>query len=150
MKLLNQKWINRWMGMCDHISLWSEDESTKVGCVVVSRDMDLLSIGWNGLARGVKNKKERNERPLKYKFFEHAERNAIANSSRNGVSLKNSILFVPQYPCADCSRLIIQSGIKEVYVKESELNTEFAKRWKDDILISEDMMTESGIIIWKV
>jgi dCMP deaminase len=49
------KWHNRWMNMVNLISSYSEDNSTKVGCVIVSKQNDLLSIGWNGLCRGIQN-----------------------------------------------------------------------------------------------
>jgi len=147
---MKEKWINRWFSMCEILSSWSEDESTKVGCVVVSKTNDLLSIGWNGLPRGIKHTTDKNERPLKYKFFEHAESNAVANSSRNGISLKDSILFIPHFPCSTCARLIIQSGISEVYVKKTLLDSEFAKRWEDEIRISTELLHEAGIIIHKI
>jgi dCMP deaminase len=143
---INDKWHNRWMEMVKVISSYSEDNSTKVGCVIVSKQNDLLSIGWNGLCRGIQNEEYKNERPIKYKFFEHAERNAIYNSSRNGISLKGSTLYVSYWPCCDCTRAIIQSGI-DVIVINKDYDEGFKQRWKDDIEISKNMLNECNIEI---
>lgn len=137
------------MNMANLISSFSEDLSTKVGCVIVSKENDLLSIGWNGLCRKIKNEEYKNERPIKYKFFEHAERNAIYNSSRNGISLKNSTLYVLYWPCSDCCRAIIQSGIDTVVINK-HYNEDFKKRWAEDIVISKNMLAEAGILVIEV
>ena len=95
----------------------SKDPSTKVGCVIVGQDNAVLSMGFNGFPRGVEESlPERWERPMKYSWVEHAERNAIFNAARVGVSLNNARAYInwEPKPCADCTRALIQAGIKEV------------------------------------
>lgn len=96
----------------------SKDPSTKVGCVIVSQDNVVLSMGYNGFPRGVRESEltGRWDRPEKYFWVEHAERNAIFNAARNGIRLmgaKAYLNFEPK-PCADCSRALIQAGITEI------------------------------------
>lgn len=121
------------------ISLKSKDPSTKVGCVIVSQDNVVLSMGFNGFPRGIHecvtddynlakfNQSrppaadgqliaDRWERPAKYSWIEHAERNAVFNAARHGTKLfgaKAYLNFEP-YPCADCTRALIQAGIVEI------------------------------------
>jgi len=95
----------------------SKDPSTKVGCVIVNDDNVILSMGFNGFPRGIDEHVDaRWQRPEKYHWVEHAERNAIFNAARVGVSLNNSKAYLnwEPKPCADCTRALIQAGIKEV------------------------------------
>jgi len=108
MHVLNEKWINRFLEMATLVSNWSKDKSTKVGAVIVSPDGDPISFGYNGFPRGVLELPERDERPDKYDYSEHAERNAIYLSRRD---LRGSVMFCTHFPCCDCARGIIQSGI---------------------------------------
>ena len=93
----------------------SKDRSVKVGCVIVNdRQVDLVR-GWNGFPRGVDDDvEERHQRPAKYDWTEHAERNAIYNAASEGVALRGATIYITHTPCADCARAIIQSGIKRV------------------------------------
>ncbi len=109
-----KKWVNRFLGLCDHVSSWSEDRDFQVGCVIVGPGQEVRATGYNGLPRGVKSDDdERFDRKSGEKFFwiEHAERNAIYNASRSGADLSGCTLYVNRFPCADCGRGIIQSGI---------------------------------------
>ena len=96
----------------------SKDPSTKVGCVIVGDDNAVLSMGFNGFPRGINElDKRRWKRPEKYHWVEHAERNAIYNAARNGINLNGARLYLnwePRGICADCTRALIQVGIKEV------------------------------------
>ena len=116
----------------------SKDPSTKVGCVLVGEDNAVLSMGFNGFPRGVREEynfverhphadpalaitmpkldPERWDRPAKYSWVEHAERNAIYNAARHGIRLAGARAYLnwePQ-PCADCTRALIQAGIVEI------------------------------------
>jgi len=138
---MKDKWRKRFNKLAREVSLWSEDNSTQVGAVIVNDENDILSMGWNGLPRGVELTEERLERPTKYLFFEHAERNAIYNATRNGVSLKDTVLVVSFYPCSDCARAIIQAGIKTVYfngIIQSDV-------WNVSNKASADMFREAGV-----
>lgn len=108
------KWDKRFFDLCDLVASWSEDTSRKIGAVVIGPSHEIRSIGFNGLPRGVKNTPEVNSRENgeKYYWFEHSERNAIYNAARMGVSLKGCIIYCNLFPCSDCARAIIQSGIE--------------------------------------
>lgn len=99
----------------------SKDRSTKVGCVLVGEDNEVLSIGFNGFPRGVDDSiEERYERPQKYEWTEHSERNAIYNAARQGIRLKGSRAYFAWMspPCADCTRALIQAGIVELIMPD--------------------------------
>ncbi|MDO6726060.1 dCMP deaminase family protein [Cognatishimia sp. 1_MG-2023] len=110
-------WDQRFFELCDLISSWSEDESRKVGAVIVGKANEIRSTGYNGLPRGV-SASDRNRQSHrdgeKYFWFEHAERNAIYNAARVGIPLDNCIIYSSVFPCADCARAIVQSGISEL------------------------------------
>lgn len=107
-------WTRRFMQLCDHIANWSEDRDFQVGCVIVGPEArEIRATGYNGLPRRVLADGARFDRASGEKFywFEHAERNAIYNAARAGVSLAGCTAYVNRFPCADCGRALIQSGI---------------------------------------
>lgn len=112
--MFSDKWISRFLNMADNVSSWSKDPSTKVGAVIVDDRKRIISVGYNGFPRGINDSTERyNDRPLKYSFVSHAERNALDNAD---VPLKDTTMFVTLMPCSDCAKGIIQRGIKTVVV----------------------------------
>lgn len=124
--------------------LFSKDPSTKVGCIILAPEsLQILSMGYNGMPRGVDETiKERWERPQKLMWCEHAERNAIANASRHGTPLENGIAIITMFPCADCARLLIQSGIKTIVSKEPNL---VDSKWSVSFTFSLQMFKEADI-----
>ena len=95
----------------------SKDPNTQVGCCIVSRQNKILSIGYNGFPMGVSDDVfpwSRDGEPLmtKYPYVTHSELNAILNY--RGGSLEGAILYVSLFPCNECAKAIIQSGIKTV------------------------------------
>lgn len=102
------------MNVAHTVAAKSKDPSTKVGCVIVGPDNEPRSFGWNGFPRGVEDKPERMERPIKYDWTVHAEANAIANAARVGIPLKGARLYCTHFCCKDCAGLVIQAGIVEV------------------------------------
>jgi len=112
------QWSRRFMGLCDHIASWSEDRDFQVGCVIVDPNGQFVrATGYNGLPRGVSADDDaRFDRASGEKFFwiEHAERNAVYNAARSGVSLAGCTAYVNRFPCADCGRALIQSGITQI------------------------------------
>lgn len=110
-------WHEFYIVLCSAWSQKSKDRSTGVGAVIVGPDNEQRSAGYNGFPRNVDDdRRERHDRPLKYEFTEHAERNAIYNAARMGTSLDGCRMYLNWYPlpCPDCARAIIQSGIVEV------------------------------------
>ena len=138
-------WDDLFMSMVYLIAMKSKDESTHIGAVVVGPDHEIRSVGYNGFPRGINDYvAKRQERPLKYKFFEHGERNSIYNAALIGVSLKNCKMYTNGIPCTDCARAIIQSGIKEVVVDE-EWNDGNKGRWKGEADLTLIMFNESNV-----
>ena len=144
--MFTQKWHYRFMEVANLISTWSKDTSTKTGAIVVGPDKEIRATGYNGFCRGVDDDViERLERPTKYDFFEHAERNAIYNACLTGVSLKGCVLYATHAPCTDCARAIIQSGIKTVVTNELDLTNAPTGTWRDKLEYSAQMFKEAGI-----
>jgi dCMP deaminase len=108
-------WDKRFLELALLVASWSKDRSRKVGCVIVGPDREVRTLGYNGFPRGVDDDLEsRHVRPIKYQWTEHAERNAIYNAARVGVSLKGCTAYLPWFPCIDCARAIAQVGIAEL------------------------------------
>ena len=95
-------WTEYFLGIAEQVKLKSKDESTQIGSVIVGMDNEILSTGYNSFPRGLDDSRpERQERPVKYNYIEHSERNAIFNAARIGVSLKNSTIYLTAgLPCA--------------------------------------------------
>ena len=110
-------WDEYFMGVAMLSGMRSKDPNTQVGCCIVSQENKILSMGYNGLPIGCSDDDfpwEREGEPLetKYLFTAHSELNAILNYG--GGSLRGAKLYVSLFPCNECAKAIIQSGIKEV------------------------------------
>lgn len=139
-------WDARWLQVADHIATWSKDRSTQVGCVIVGNANQVLSMGYNGFPRGVNDDiEERHDRPDKYLWTEHAERNAIYNAARTGTALAGSTMYLPWYPCADCARAIIQSGISTLVATAPVLGAN--PQWDHDFEVSKEMLLEGKVVV---
>lgn len=139
-------WTEYFLGIAEQVKLKSKDKSTQIGAVIVGEDNEVLSVGYNSFPRGCNDDlDERQERPEKYFWFEHAERNAIYNAARIGIPLKGSKIYLSsQIPCMDCARAIIQSGIKTVYCKSYHTTHNEAK-WKESCDKSKTLFDECGV-----
>lgn len=125
----------------------STDPSTQNGAILLTKNGEILS-GANHFPKGVLDLPERWERPIKYNYVEHAERNVILKACREGICTNGAIMFCPWFSCSDCSRAIIQAGITEVIGHDflmNDENNELVKRWKDSVSIGLSMLTESGV-----
>ncbi len=131
-------WDEYFMGIALLSAQRSKDSNTQVGACIVSREKKILSLGYNGMPTGCDDDDmpwERDGDPIntKYMYVCHAELNAILN--RGDVSLSDSILYVTLFPCNECAKAIIQSGIKEiVYMSDKyadQANTIVSKRLFD-------------------
>ena len=145
---MSDKWDIRFLDLAEHISAWSKDPSTKVGCVIVGEDRESRSTGFNGFPRGIDDDEERlHNRDLKYPLICHAEENAIMHAARIGVSLKGSVAYVTWPPCSRCARSLIQAGINEVIYRDG---MEIPERWMDDFNTSTAMFKEAGVAVRKI
>lgn len=117
-RILN--WDDYFMSMVYLVAAKSKDERTHIGAVVVGPDKEIKSTGYNSFVRGLNdNTRERQEKPEKDYWFEHAERNAIYNATLIGTSLKGCKIYTNGIPCMDCARGIVQAGIVEVIVDKN-------------------------------
>lgn len=128
-----------------HAELFSKDPSTKVGALMLDPETyDVLSSGYNGMPRKIdESRPERWERPTKYMYVEHAERNAIYNAVRKRVSLEGAVAVVTMHPCADCARGLIQVGITKLVTKRP--TPELIDRWGAHFDVSQEMLAEAGV-----
>ena len=145
---VSNKWDRRFLHLASHISDWSKDPSTKVGCVVVGSDREIRSTGFNGFPRGIEDDPTRlGDRDQKYPLICHAEENAIMHAARVGVSLKGCVAYVTWPPCTRCARSLIQAGVVEVVFPE---NIDVPERWVADFDMSMSMMKEAGLEVRSV
>lgn len=139
------RWVEYFRTLSHTIKLKSKDKYTQIGVVIVGKDHEIVSTGYNSFPRGIDdNMSERQERPEKYFWFEHAERNAIYNAARIGVSTKGTTMYLScGIPCADCARGIINSGITRIFVERGD--TTKGSQWKESQEKSWDMFTEAKV-----
>ena len=127
-------WGDRYTHLAKEVSTWSKDPSTKVGAVVIGKDGQVLSQGYNGFPRGIRDSNSRfKNRERKLELVVHAEMNAIYNACLSGISLKGSTLYVYGLPiCNECAKGIIQVGIKKVVAMRPKVyNTQWDKSIKN-------------------
>ena len=123
-------WDEYFMGIAKLSSMRSKDPSTQVGACIVGDDNRILSIGYNGTPNGFDDEYfpwDREGAPLdtKYLYVCHAEMNAILNYRGNRKELENAKIYVDLFPCNECAKIIIQSGIKKVvYLSDKYAQTE--------------------------
>lgn len=140
-------WDQYFYGFAKHAASRSKDLSTHIGAVIVDEHRGLVSSGYNSFPAGLKDDlPERQERPEKYFWFEHAERNAILTAARRGVRLDSCTMYLNCFvPCTDCARAIIQSGIKEVVLGTSHQSQK--KKWLEAAERSLVMFQEAGVVL---
>ena len=136
--------LRKFLPVAEAISDLSKDRSTKVGAIALGPHFDIRATGYNGMPRGCnENDMSRHERPEKYLWFEHAERNLVYNAARNGVKLEGCTLIVtPLPPCMDCARAIVQSGF--VRVIAASRMTENSK-WRESVEYARRLFAECGV-----
>ena len=121
----------------------SKDPSTQVGACIVSPDNIIISTGYNGMPKGCSDedfpwaRSAECENDTKYPYVVHAELNAILNA--NGRDLRGATVYVALFPCNECAKAIIQSGIKEVVY--------LSDKYKDTMgnLASKKMLDAAGV-----
>lgn len=140
-------WDEYFMGIALFSAMRSKDPSTQVGACIVNDDNKIMSVGYNGFPRGCSDDEFPWERSgdssndTKYPFVCHAELNAILNSGGN--NLAGSRIYVTLFPCNECAKSIIQSGIKEViYISDKYAETE-------GTLASKKMLISAGVKLTK-
>ena len=118
-------WDEYFMAIAKLSAKRSKDPSTQVGACIVSSDNRILSIGYNGAPNGFDDEKfpwarEGENLNTKYPYVCHAEMNAILNYRGSKKDLEDAKIYVDLFPCNECAKEIIQSGLKEVYYLEDK------------------------------
>lgn len=118
-------WDEYFMGVSYLSGMRSKDPNTQVGACIVGKDNRILSMGYNGFPNGCSDEefpwdREGAELEIKYPYVAHSELNAILNY--RGGSLEGSKLYVSLFPCNECAKAIIQSGIRTVVYDQDKYN----------------------------
>lgn len=120
-------WDKYFMGVALLSAMRSKDPDTQVGCCIVNDENKIIGIGYNGVPKTISDddlpwNREGDFLNTKYPYVVHAEANALLNSTRD---LKNSRVYVTLFPCNECAKLLIQSGVKEViYLDDKHHDTD--------------------------
>lgn len=139
------KWDSRFIGLAKQIGEWSKDHDRKVGSIIVGPNREIRSAGYNGFPRGVNDDNSaRHAIPAKYLWTEHPERNAIYNAAHVGIPLEACTIYVTGFPCMDCARAIVQSGIITVVAYEPDFDN---PKWGEDYRNTVTMFSEVGTYV---
>ena len=135
-------WDEYFMGIALLSSMRSKDPSTQVGACIVNSEKRILSMGYNGMPRCCSDDEfpwDKNENPLdsKYLYVCHAELNAILNCASGNV--RGCTVYTTLFPCNECAKAIIQSGIAEVVYMSDKYSD------SDSVLASKRMFTTAGV-----
>ena len=132
------------MGLAHFTSLRSHDSQTKVGCVIVNSDNQVVSMGYNGFPRGVDDSSLPTIRPYKYPFMVHSEENAVANLTiATGDELK---IYLTHYPCYRCAKLLWQFNVRKWFVEKENL---VISACKEDRKVY-NLLVENGLEILEI
>jgi dCMP deaminase len=133
--------------LADQAKTKSCDKHTKLGAIIIDINGNVLIESCNTMPTGIKITDERLERPIKYQYIEHAERNACFYASKHGIKLEGTIMCMScnPIPCTECARAIIQSGIKMIIGRDIE--NVASKKWDDSCNFALDLLKEADIII---
>jgi dCMP deaminase len=141
---MRPSWTDYFLGLAKVVSLRSHDIHTKHGCVITDQNNRVLGVGYNGFPRGLKDKELPLERPLKYHWMVHSERNALSNCV---VRPDNGIAYVTGQCCNDCIVALWQEGIKTVNMIDDHGTHLFDKDAKQRF---DTFVSMSGIQINKI
>ncbi len=137
-------WDEYFMGVSMISAMRSKDPSTQVGACIVSKENRILSMGYNGAPNGYDDDnfpwdREGDPKETKYLYVVHAERNAILNFRGERRDLVDAKIYVDLFPCNECAKEIIQSGIKEViYLCDKYAST-------DEVIVSKHLFDECKV-----
>lgn len=135
-------WDEYFMGVAKLSAKRSKDPNTQVGCCIVNQDKRIVAVGYNGMPMGCNdddfpwNVREGALNDTKYAYVVHAELNAILNAT---TPLKGCTLYVTLYPCNECTKAILQSGIKEIVFEDNKYEG------KDFDLASKKMLQSANV-----
>lgn len=125
----------------------SPDPSTQNAAILLDPvSLELVSTGFNAFPEGVQYSDERWERPAKYDFIEHAERNSIFRAAKRGLQTGGTIMVCPWAACSDCARAIVCAGVKKL-VRHKDASDRSPERWIESIKVADTILHEGGVEI---
>lgn len=128
-----------WLDAAELFSRRSKDPSTRCGAVAVSPAGILLSGGWNGFPRGMRDDERLDDREVKLDFMVHAELNCILNASRVGASLLGATMYVHGLqPCHRCAVAIVQAGIAHVRFRSPVTKADWAASFEKSRVVFDE------------
>lgn len=143
-----------------HAAIASDDLSNQNAAVIFDpTETNIFALAANSIPYGVHKTDQRiKERPTKYAYIEHAERNSIYKAAREGRCLRNCVMVCPWFACADCARAIVQSGIRKVYGHKQRLELTnvgrdkvvdvTTNRWVKTVEDGDVILQEAGIELY--
>ena len=142
-------WDEYFMSIAKLSAMRSKDPNTQVGACIVSNDNRILSIGYNGAPNGFADEKfpwgrDGENLNTKYPYVCHAELNAILNYRGSKKDLESAKIYVDLFPCNECAKIIIQSGIKEVIYLSDKYAT------SENNIASRRLLEECGVTYKKL
>lgn len=140
----NAKYLKFWP-IVEAVASMSKDPSTKVGAIALDENLNIIATGFNGFPRGVNDDPSRYaDRETKLRLVSHAEQNLIAQAAYGGRSLRGATLLVSSlYPCSNCAKSIIQSGVSRVISPPPDTS----ERWREESQWAKIMFNESHVEI---
>ncbi len=144
-------WDVYYLEICKVVGSRSKDPNTQLGCIIVGPAHEIRSTGYNSFPRGIRDDvPERLERPAKYLWIEHAERNAICNAARAGTATEGCTIYVEIMPCMDCARAIVQAGISQVVISAGRMAQYSSEYYDQHFGLVEVLFSEAGVKVRKV
>jgi dCMP deaminase len=141
------KWDEYGILLAEAVRQKSKDPSSKIGAVLTINHA-VISTGFNGFPIGVDEAEtSRWERPIKYQYVCHAERNAIALAARHGTATEGATLYMvgmgpPTYPCTECAKMLIQSGVVRIVARGFK---SLPESWVADLEFARKLLLEAGV-----
>lgn len=145
----NLSWDEYYIKLAYSIAEKSKDTSSKIGSILVKNNF-ITSAGYNGMPIAINdNLSYRYEKPEKYFWFEHSERNAIYAAARNGLNTSGSHLYTLSIPCNDCARGCIQAGVHKItyHLQHNNIFISQNDKWAESTKRSLSMFLEAGVEI---
>lgn len=142
-RILNDKWEQRFFRIAEEVATWSKDPHRQVGAVLV-RDKRIVATGYNGLPSGILDDPLLlADREAKLAKVIHAELNALLNAGKHGVPVEGCTLYVTYPPCNHCALAILQSGVSKVVTTKPKATS----RWCNSQKMSLELFHEAGVEI---
>lgn len=142
---LGSKWEDYFISNLNSVKELSKDNETKVGALIIdTKEKVVVSSGFNGLPRKVRDDPDRLTRPIKYQYMIHAEVNAVLRAMNDGRSVKGLTLLSTLGVCCNCASILTQVGIKEVVCPPLDYNHISCG---DGYRATEKMFREAGVVL---